>query len=82
MHAKCLKTPKNVVANLTKLNLVNTVYVFSVLFNREAWKQLGDMNQHTAMKEYISQLTAIVPDWQEKADSSNKSEKVSTLHVW
>lgn len=37
----------------------------------EAWKNLGDMSKKDAMKEYVSAIADVDPDWEMKVDSKD-----------
>lgn len=52
----------------------------------DAWKKMGDKSRRDSMLEYVNELTAIDPEWEEKMDSGKVKPKsgmgvaVSTLH--
>ena len=41
------------------------------LFFRESWKKLGDMDKKQAMVEYVSAITNLDPEWEDKVRDLN-----------
>ncbi|KAK7868690.1 hypothetical protein R5R35_008220 [Gryllus longicercus] len=46
----------------------------------EAWKELGNMDQETAMKNYISSVSALDPGWELRYSKEQTEDKENAVH--